>query len=736
MKKIIQLQIIGMVRKITFLLILLFVSQTIFSQDEELSVVGNMLKYEKAKSSLYNYYADLANVYLDEREKEIAKLSTEDDWLNRQKKVRKILDELIGPFPSKTPLNAQVTGTVQKEKYRVEKIIYESQPHFFVTGLLFIPNSLKQKTAAILFTSGHAQEAFRYEDYQRVCINLVEKGFVVFAIDPIGQGERIQNYNTEHNKSIVGESVFEHSYAGAQCLLVGSSIARYMIWDGIRAIDYLVSRKEVDATRIGITGHSGGGTQAAYIAAFDKRILAVASECYITNIRRLWENVGPQDAEQNLFKGVASGIDLADLLEIRAPKPALQITTTRDFFPIQGAIETENEVKRIYRAFNKEENFARVEDDAPHAVTLKNREARNAFFQKFLNVPGDSRENRIELLSADDMKITSTGQVTTSLGGETVYSLNKKEAQNYSSKLQESRNNLSVHLLQSVESAKQISGYTDPEDVVEAVFTGRFQKDGYVIKKYYIEGDGKYPIPFLLFLPDEVSGAPVIYLDPLGKDKQAESGGEIEQIALEGHPVFAPDLLGFGEMGPNLTLWGSFDSNLGDISFKHWFAPAQLGLSQVGLHAADINRLVRYIQQLRFHTKKIIGIAKGDYCPDLIHAAAFNKAFEQVALIDPLVSYSSIVTNQYYHADFLPPFVYGGLTAYDLPDLEASLAPRKLLLINTKNQLKKEVTDTDLEEDFSIINSSYKKENALNNLSILKVNTKEKESEKLMDWLK
>ena len=118
MKKIIQLQIIGMVREITFLLILLFVSQTIFSQDEELSVVGNMLKYEKAKSSLYNYYADLANVYLDEREKEIAKLSTEDDWLNRQKKVRKILDELIGPFPSKTPLNAQVTGTVQKEKYR------------------------------------------------------------------------------------------------------------------------------------------------------------------------------------------------------------------------------------------------------------------------------------------------------------------------------------------------------------------------------------------------------------------------------------------------------------------------------------------------------------------------------------------------------------------------------------------------------------------------------------------
>jgi len=727
----------GMKRHFCLILFLIFASGIVHSQNDELIVVGNTLKYENAKSSLYNCYANLANGYLDEREKEIASLSTAEDWLNRQIKVREILDEIIGPFPEKTPLNAQITGTVQKDKYRIEKIIYESQPRFFVTGLLFIPNNLKQKTAAILFTSGHAQEAFRYEDYQRVCINLVEKGFVVFAIDPIGQGERVQYYDIDLNNSNVGEGVFEHSYVGAQCLLIGSSIAKYMIWDGIRAIDYLVSREEVDPSRIGITGHSGGGTQSAYIAAFDDRILAVAPECYITNIRRLWENVGPQDAEQNLFKGIASGIDLADLLEVRAPKPALQITTTRDFFPIQGAIETENEVHRMYYALNKVENFSRVEDDAPHAVTLKNRKARNAFFQKFLNVPGDSNENEIELLSADDMKITSTGQVMTSLGGETVFTLNKRESQNYLNKLQESRKNLTTHLQQSVASAKRISGYKDPGAVVDAVFTGRFQKDGYIINKYYIEGEDKYPIPFLLFLPDEVSGAPVIYLDPLGKDKQAESGGEIEQLVLEGHPVFTPDLLGFGEMGPNLTLWGSYNSELGDISFKHWFAPAQLGLSQVGLHASDINRLANYIQQLKsFDTQKIIGIAKGDYCPDLIHAAAFNQAFEQVALIDPLVSYSSIVTNQYYHADFLPPFVYGNLAGYDLPDLEAALAPRKLLLINTRNQLKKEVSNAVQEENFSVIESSYKKEKAINNLSVQKVNSIEKESEKLVEWLK
>ena len=108
-----------------------------------------------------------------------------------------------------------------------------------------------------------------------------------------------------------------------------------MIWDGIRAIDYLVSRKEVDPNRIGCHGLSGGGTQSSYIAAFDKRVLAVAPAGYITSFNRLFESIGPQDAEQNFYHGIARGIDHADLLEVRAPKPALLVSTTRDFFSIQ-----------------------------------------------------------------------------------------------------------------------------------------------------------------------------------------------------------------------------------------------------------------------------------------------------------------------------------------------------------------------------------------------------------------
>jgi len=717
--------------------ILIILPVFVFAQNqEEMNVLGKWLKYENAKSSLYNYYAAQAYEFLDEREAEIAKLTTPEDWLKRQEKVKATLHEIVGPFPDKTPLNARVTGVIQKDNYRLEKVVFESQPGFYVTAAMFIPNKLKGKTAAIVFTSGHAQEAFRWPDYQRVCINLVEKGFVILAFDPIGQGERVQYYSSELEKSLVGDAVFEHSYVGEQCFLNGSSLARYMIWDGIRAVDYLLTRNEVDPERIGITGHSGGGTQSAYIAAFDERILAVATECYLTNTRRLWEGDGPQDAEQNLYHGVASGLDLADLLEVRAPKPALQMSTTQDFFPIQGAMETEMEVKKVYRAFGKDDNFYRVEDDAPHSVTKKNREARNAFFQKQLNLPGDPTDNEVEFLTSEELQITEKGQVSTSLGGETVFSLNKKEAQKQLERLTKARENLNSHLQNSIASAKKLSGYQQPKNSDAAVFTGRFERDGYVIEKYLINGEGDYPIPFLLFLPDKSNGAPIIYLNPNGKKEQSFIGGEIEWLVKNGHPVLSPDLVGTGEMGPNLSLWADFDSNLGSISFKHWFGPVQTGHSQVGIHAADIQRLVLYLRQRTdFDSKDIIGVAKGNSCSGLIHAASFEKSFSQIAFIDPLVSYRSIAMNQYYKADVLPPLVAGALTACDLPDLAAALAPNKLLFVNVKNQLKNPVSEKDLDLEFSVVRQSYSQAKAEQNLKIITLNQQQGIKEVLSDWM-
>jgi hypothetical protein len=509
-----------------------------------------------------------------------------------------------------------------------------------------------------------------------------------------------------------------------------------MIWDGIRSVDYLLTRKEVDPQRIGITGHSGGGTQSAYIAAFDDRILAVAPECFITNQRRIWEGIGPQDAEQNFFHGIASGIDLPDLLEVRAPKPAMIISTTRDFFSIQGARETETEVRKVYHAFGMDENFSRVEDDSIHGVTKKNRESRNAFFQKHLNLPGDSTDDEVKLLSPEELQITKTGQVSTSMGGETVFTLNKKETQIKVGQLVLSREKPDTHWSACVNSAKTLSGYIAPREIENAVFAGRYRKDNYLIEKYLLKGEGDYPIPFLLFLPDLQSGPPILYLHPMGKEKEAAEGGEIEWLVNQGHPVLAPDLAAIGEMGPDLTLWGTFDSNLGTVSYKHWFGSVQIGRSVVGLYAADIQRLVMFLKQRdNIKTDEVYGLAKGNCCPGLLHSAAFEHAFSRIALIDPLISYRSVAMSTYYLAEAVPPFVAGALSAYDLPDLAASIAPNRVLFVNIRNPLGNGASDMEIQEDFAIVKSAYTRARAEKNLNIVTLPAKRDIRPLYSSWL-
>src|SRR5690606_38076423 len=308
------------------------------------------------------------------RRKRRAGLQSLEDWQQRQQEIKRKFEKVLGPFPEKTPLKPQITKRIEKEDFTVEHILYESQPGFYVTSSLYLPKGKRGKLPAIIYCSGHAPEGYRSDTYQHVIQNLVNKGFAVFAFDPVGQGERLEYPAEEAGKSHLGGPTKEHSYPGAQAFISGRSQAWFMIWDGIRAVDYLLTRKEIDPQRIGITGRSGGGTQASYIAALDDRIYAAAPENYITSFKRLIETNGPQDAEQNLLHGIAEGLDHADLLALRAPKPTLMITTTRDIFNIQGARETFKEVARIYEAYDKVEHFTMVEDDAAHASTLKNRE--------------------------------------------------------------------------------------------------------------------------------------------------------------------------------------------------------------------------------------------------------------------------------------------------------------------------------------------------------------------------
>ncbi len=507
----------------------------------------------------------------------------------------------------------------------------------------------RDKAPAVIYCSGHSEEGYRSAVYQHVILNLVTKGFIVFAFDPVGQGERVEYFDPETGKSAAGGPTKEHSYPGAQAFITGSSQARYMIRDGIRAVDYLLTRGEVDPARIGITGRSGGGTQSAYIAAFDERIYAAAPENYITNYRRLLQSIGPQDAEQVMFHFLHRGLDHPDLLIVRAPKPAMMITTTRDMFSIQGAKETEKEVEGIYKSYNQPENFSRAEDDDVHASTKKNREAMYAFFRKHLNNPGSSADEIIQPLTKEELMVTPTGQISTSFKGETVFSLNRKEAESRLNYLNAARKDPDKFIKDVIYSAKRLSGYHEPSDSDKPVFTGRIREENYAIEKYFIKGEGNYIIPFLLFRPVSWGSKAMLYLNPEGKSAEAGPGAEIEKFVMQGFAVLAPDMLGCGETGP-----GSFrgDADFDGTSHNLWYASILAGRSIAGIQAGDVVKLLRWMRT-ECHYAEITGFARREMAPVLMHAALFDDNISGMILAEPYSSYSSIVMNRNYNTRFI-----------------------------------------------------------------------------------
>jgi len=675
------------------------------AQDELEVLPASWIHFSNSPNSLYNYLSDQACDLLSKRAAGIAGISSLAGWQERQQQIREIMLEVIGPFPERTPLNARVVRTVEKSGFRVEHIVYESLPGYYVTSSLYVPTGLKRnrKAPAVIYCSGHAAEGYRSPAYQHVILNLVHKGFIVFAFDPVGQGERLQYFDPQTGKSKVGGPTREHSYPGTQVFVNGNSFARYMIWDGIRAVDYLLTRKEVDQNRIGITGRSGGGTQSAYIAAMDERIYAAAPECYLTNYTRLFQTVGPQDAEQNFFHGILRGIDHPDLLLVRAPKPALMITTTRDMFSIQGAMETENEVGRIYRAYGKEENFGRAEDDAAHESTQKNREALYAFFQKHLNNPGSSADEEVENLTAAELQVTETGQVSTSLGGETVYSLNSKETAQIVAADRSSEAGFPGDHARIRASAAELSGYREPAVVDDPVYTGRIRRVGYTVGKYYVQGEGEYVIPYLLMIPEKSNGRALIYLHPGGKSVEAAEGGEIEWFVRQGFTVLAPDLVGVGETGPG-TYRG--DAYLDGISHNLWYASLTIGRSIVGIRAGDVVRLTLLLKKY-WPGAEIWSLARKEMAPVLVHAAAFSPAISRIALVEPFSSYRSIVMNRFYKSEYIHSTVPGALRAYDLPALAATLAPRKLMMAGITDGNGKKMDEDAVARELEMVKKSY-----------------------------
>jgi len=692
--------------------------------------------YSDSENAMYKSSCQKAFQQLHERKADMMQLQTLDAHLKRQEAVKKKLEQLVGPLPEKTPLNARVTGVIHKEDYRVEKLIYESLPGYYVSAALFIPADLKAKAPAVVYASGHTANGFRSESYQHIIINLVKKGFIVLAFDPVGQGERLQYYDEKAGKSRFGPTT-EHSYPGAQCYISGYSPTLYFIWDGIRSLDYLLSRKEVDPARIGMTGRSGGGTQTAYTAALDDRILAAAPECFITSMEYVLKSIGPQDAEQNLIHMISEGLDHADLLEVRAPKPCLMITTTRDFFSIQGARETFSEVLQFYNALEAGDQMAMVEDDDVHTSTKKNREAMYAFFQKYLDNPGNPADQEVEVFKEKDLWVTETGQLATSLKSETLFSLNRKIAKNQIAKLKLFRvsEDFDEHAEKTGREALRLSGFTSPEYSGEAVFSGRYTTEEYVLEKYLIPGSGSYMLPAALIMPAGTGNKEVLLL--LHEEGMEHLAGKdslmIHSLLKEGYSLLLFDVRGIGSLGPGYL---KGDAYIDNTSFNQWFAGILTNKSTVGMRAEDIFRIVDFIENRGEEFEILSAIASGASGSELLHAAVFDKRIQKIGLVNPFISFADIVLNRDYSPAFIPSTVAGASEKDEPRDVMAAFYPRQLLNNNPQSGKGEPASDEQKSCRLSYPRIVYKQKGVEDHFKHIVVDEAQALNEQIIAWLK
>jgi cephalosporin-C deacetylase-like acetyl esterase len=670
----------------------LFSVPALAQQSDDLNFASGLEQFHNIRRMLPSYLNNIGFRMLGERKRGVEHLATIEDVNKRRSYVREQLLKDLGGFPDRTPLNARVVGVLERPGYRIEKVIFESQPHFYVTANLYLPKTGHPPYPAILYPLGHERGGKTNATWQQMLGSLATKGFVALAWDPVGQGERLQIFDEDLRESKVGNSTTEHMVVGTQCMLVGDHLARYTIWDGMRALDYLLSRKEVDPARIGLTGNSGGGTHTAYIAALDDRIQVAAPSCYITSWHLMLDTIGPQDAEQTFPLWLQEGLDYPDYLYAFAPKPYLLLSAIRDFFPIAGARETFAEAEKVYSAIGEREKVGMFEADDGHGYNKSRRLAAYDWFGRWLKGARDTDpEPQIEMATPEELRCTATGQVSTSLGGESVFTLNQKRL----AQLKASRLTRPADLPGKV---REVIRYEPPSGPLQVTSYGAITRSGYRIEKLIYESEPGIFIPSLLYVPDAGASKKAAVLMVTG-DGKAASASEAEQFAASGTVVLSIDMRGTGETRVDTDVNSrEFDHYFGD--FNNIMTALLVGKTMAGMRALDISRGVDVLTSRKeVDPNQVYGYGKDEGALPLLYTTVLDGRIRRVVLDGMLVSYESVV-NSRVSRRILEGVAPGMLKYYDLQDLVAAMAPRDVWIVNGTDPMGHELPASEVTKEY------------------------------------
>ena len=605
-----------------------------------------------------------------------ARLTTREEAEGYVASVRARIAACFGPLPDKTPLNPRVTGQLDRDSYRVEKVIFESRPGMLVTANLYIPKNRSFPLPGVVGSCGHSNDGKANETYQSFAQGLARLGYVVLIFDPIGQGERLQ-YPDSAGQSRIGIGTREHNYAGNQQLLVGECFAAWRTWDGIRALDYLLTRPEVDPKHVGITGNSGGGTITTWLCGLERRWTMAAPGCFVTTFRRNLENELPADIEQCPPRVLAMGLDHSDFLAAMAPKPIIVLAKERDFFDARGAEEAFARLKRLYGLLGAEDRIAFSIGPTYHGYSQESREAMYGWFNKVTGISSQSQEPPLKLEDEKDLVCTPNGQVA-GLGSRPVFSFTQERSR----QLAKSR--------------------VKPEDLRAAVISGLNLGQWPAAPDYRILRPLKargYPKEFsttyavetepgiqaiVYRLSDEVH-----YSRPLPGKKRAilyvahqSSDVELREESLVSELIaaepdsdfYACDVRGIGESRPDTCGEQTFLDPYGSDYF-YAVHSVMLGRPYLAGKTLDLLTVLEWLHRVGYSEIHLAGKQWGSL--PATFAAVISDHVTAVTLKHTLPSYSAVAETEEYKWP-LSALIPNVLNRFDLPDCYAALARKGL----------------------------------------------------------
>lgn len=593
--------------------------------------------------------------------------------------VRERIRHVFGPLPERTPLNERVTTKVERDAYTIENVLFESRPGFPVTGNLYVPKGKAFPLPGVIGVCGHSTNGKAAGAYQSFSQGLARQGYVVFIIDPPGQGERFQ-YLKSDLTSQYRPGVSEHIHSGNQMTLVGEFLGTWFAWDAIRALDYLLTRPEVDPKQIGITGNSGGGTQTTWLCGLENRWTMAAPACFVTTIRRNAENELPQDTEQCPPNLLAFDLDHSDFLAAQAPQPVMILAQERDYFDARGSEEALSRLNRLYAYLGKGENARLTISPSPHGYSQDNREAMYRFFNSVTRISNQQIEPTLTIEKDEVLFASPQGQVHTDPATRTIFSFTREKAASLSNARKAVQGVVMVNAVRDVLKLPLSSNLSDYR-ILRNIGDRKYPSKSYCT--YAVETErGIHALVTRLHDGPLMSRPPIgakraiLYVSHRSADAELRSEPMIKDLigAEPDSAFYAMDVRGIGDSQPDICGKDQFLREYGSDYFLSAYS-FMLGRPYLGQKTLDVMQVIDWLKANGHEEVHVAG--RGWGALPAAFASLLNQDVKQVTLKNSLASYLEIAQAE----DFDWPYAVmlpNVLEKFDLTDLYRELESKNL----------------------------------------------------------